>query len=325
MATLKIEIDTDAASGPHGNMVTGIKKIGFVSPISADTVVSDDQATSLYSWFLKGFNDKDGNDKEKKHKRKYDGLSAAIAECKNKHLIVTSGGLISYKAAALSADAVPFVSLLGAEPSGPPAFFRGGITLDSLTANRDRLALLMNADPPLPGNLRFANDKVGLLCNKNSEMNQREMDNWNKLVGKQQGNTDQIILGGNDAQGKNSSSVYPANFAEATTKQMTALVVSADPFFQDTKIELVNAANKWIADGAALKAPVTRYVCYPALAYANTSETVENQPTKNSSTLFGPKLEDAYYLLGVVAAAALKMDDGTLPFIHVPSMRKDVT
>jgi hypothetical protein len=330
MTTVKIEIDTETAYGkaPHSHLVDSAKKIGFISPISADAVVSDDQAITLYGWFLKGLND-NGANKEKKHKRAYGGLAAAVAECNSspkKELIVTCGGSIAYEAAASNANTVPFVSLVGVAPTRPPALFRGGVSLDSFSANRERLSLLMNASPALPGNLTFARDKIGLFCNRNSAMHQLEWDNWNPLVGKPIGNNDQVIFGGNDAQGNNSSTVYDTNFAQATNKSLTALIISADPFFQDTKADLVKAANTWIEAGLQLKTPENRYVCYPALAYANTSEAAESQPKKNYATLFGPKLEDAYYLLGVVASAALKMaDNETLPLIRIANTRKDVT
>ena len=328
MATLKIEIDTDSSwSDLQRNIATAAKKIGFVTPISADTVLSDDQTTPLFAWFKKGLNEPTA-EHDKKHKRKYEGLAAAIQECNNtpkKDLIVTCGGSISYDAAKVATNNIPFVSLLGVAPDSPPTLFKGGVLLDSIAANRDRLTLLTQPNS-LPGGLQFLKSEVGLFCNKSSSMHQAEMDNWNMLVGKPQGNMSQIILGGNDGTGANSSSSYANDFTQATAKLLKALVVSADPFFGDTKTDLIVAANKWINDGTTLQPPQARYICYAGLGYANLSESPGNQPKKGSSTLFGPKLEDAYYLLGVVAGAALKIGAGdTLPLIRVANIRKDLT
>jgi hypothetical protein len=76
------------------------------------------------------------------------------------------------------------------------------------------------------------------------------------------------------------------------------VIVSADPYFQDNKDGLIQAAN---ASG--------KFVCYPLNNYRNKEGT--HRPAGGRSILFGPRLEDAIKLMGTLAAARLQ--DGTRP------------
>jgi len=297
MAKVTIEIDTGSdhehgSSGkPHPMLPAAAanKKIGILSSISLDTVISDTNLT-LYDAYKNGLNDRNA-DHQKGDKKGYKGDLKTTIDGFNsdRDLIVTFGGSITYKAAAAN-SAVNFVSLVGRKPDvfpNPPSLFRGGVSLDSFNANRDRLTLLM--DGSITGGISFAKDKIGLFCNKNSDMNQAETDNWNKLVGKPQGDTSQIIFAGNNGGGDNDIAAYSNNFTDANNAGLKALVVSADPFFQDTKNDLISAANKWIDAGGAL------YICYPSLNYRNIFQPAQFQPRQGHCTLYGPKLEDAYF------------------------------
>jgi len=74
---------------------------------------------------------------------------------------------------------------------------------------------------------------------------------------------------------------------------MVGVVVSADPFFKETMDELIDAANGWITQGKG------RRICYPLLDYENPTGKCKPAP---GYTLHGPILEEAYELLGRMAA-----------------------
>jgi hypothetical protein len=87
-----------------------------------------------------------------------------------------------------------------------------------------------------------------------------------------------------------------------------AIVMSADPFFQDTMDELIDAANG-----------TGRYICYPLQAYENTGGT--HLPTHGKATLFGPSLVGAYKLLGQLASIVLNTG-APVDFVGVPNKKK---
>jgi hypothetical protein len=74
------------------------------------------------------------------------------------------------------------------------------------------------------------------------------------------------------------------------------MIISADPFFQDTKDKLIDAANTWIAQPGT-----NRYVCYPFEEYSEANV----QPSANTASWYGPSLEAAYGQLGTSAQLAL--------------------
>jgi hypothetical protein len=142
-------------------------------------------------------------------------------------------------------------------------------------------------------------------------MYQDEVDDWNRQVG----TTTQVFTGGIDGGGDNNAAAYASDFP-AIPATIKALVVSADPFFQDTKEALIVAANAWIAAAAA---GVNRFVCYPSLSYANVTGT---RPTSGYSILYGPDLVGAYYTLGQLAAAAIA--NAHLPILRAANVRQDL-
>jgi hypothetical protein len=93
------------------------------------------------------------------------------------------------------------------------------------------------------------------------------------------------------------------------TATLKADVISADPFFQESKNELIKAAN---ATGL--------YLCYPLLHYRNNGGA--HKPKGGKTTLFGPSLENAYKMLGQVASLAVN-SGGSVGFVQAPN-EKDV-
>lgn len=205
-------------------------------------------------------------------------------------LIITLGGLVAYNVAAAFATK-PFLSLVGAAPAPAPAKCLGGVTLQSYLSDPLRVTYLEGKG--------FSELQIGLFYNPNSVMANDEKARWTGAT--------PPIPGGVDASGENSSAVYPANFA-GIPSNITALVVSADPFFQDTKDPLVAAAN---SSG--------RYVCYPLQDFGDASPA----PTHQKATLYGPALADAYKLLGVLAGNALTTGSG-IGFAAPPDTIKDL-
>jgi hypothetical protein len=305
MAKIKIEIDTESTErqDTRKGQFLAHPKISVVSAISI--------TPSFRTSFETGVNDSsvqvhyDPSNGYKKHDLSH--LVKAIQNNNSADLIATAGGMAAYEAAS-SAATKPFVSVTGEVPSGPPNY-KGGVSLQSSPSNSARIALL--------NTLGFTSPEIGLFYNPNSYMID-EVSNWDNLIG----TTTQTFQGGIDGNGDNNKTAYATDFTAAKIPSaIRALVISADPFFQDTKEQLIAAVNGWIAAGTA--AGVNRYVCYPTQDYANTSGTT--QPTAKKGTLYGPDLANAYNLLGQVAEFALNAASGSPPLIRLaPNVRQDL-
>jgi hypothetical protein len=87
-----------------------------------------------------------------------------------------------------------------------------------------------------------------------------------------------------------------------------AIVISADPSFQDTKDDLIKAANG-----------TNKYICYSVQEFSNASGN--NKPIHGKATMHGPWLQDAYTLIGILAQNVL-VNDKQLGFF---SCRRNVT
>jgi hypothetical protein len=208
-------------------------------------------------------------------------------------LIVTVGGLVAYEAANAPAGATkPFLSLLGVVPGDAGAQCYGGVSLDSCRSNVERINDLVT-------NNGFSASEIGLFQNPNSAMQALEEQLWTGAR--------PVVKCSVDANGDVNPATYPADLARfpATVK---AIVISADPFFQDTMEELIAAANG-----------TGKYICYPLLAYENEDGT--NQPTRGKTTLFGPTLVGAYKLLGQLASMVLN-NPVRGDFLAVPNKKK---
>lgn len=282
MAKIKIEIDTEATGGERilsGRVLTP-PKIVLVSSISIPQTLRDA--------FTGGVNlNIPGPQISFKPSCGYgsDDLKTAIDNSAD--LIVTAGGNISYLAANAYAQK-PFLSLTGAVPTGSVSSnYRGGVSLESWASNKDRITKLTGKG--------YSKKELGLFCNNNSAMHTDEAQDWKNQFSLAPKDNSQIFSGGNDAAGNNSA-MFDFSMVSASIK---ALVISADPFFQDNKDPLIGAANNWITGAPA---GTTRHVMYPLLDYRNFGGV--NTPNANSS-YHGHDLGVAYSLLGQLAIIAL--------------------
>jgi hypothetical protein len=192
-------------------------------------------------------------------------------------LIVTAGGSKTYEVAKTDATK-PFISLVGVEPANPPDLCHGGMTLNSVEKNPDRVDYM---------HMQKGKSKldIALVHNPNSAMAAKELANWATL------NAGPVIAAGKDATAdENDSSTYEDAFGKDMPANVTAVVISADPFFQETMDELVDEANK-----------SARFICYPLQDYFDASP----RPLQGNATLFGPGLKASYKTLGVRAKTVL--------------------
>jgi hypothetical protein len=217
-------------------------------------------------------------------------LNKAVKDFNDRDLIVTVGGFVAYTAAVNNAT-TNFMSLTGGIPTSPPSNYKGGVSLESINTDPMIFNFLTTQNPiQLPPH-NFLPTEIGLFYNRNAQMdwstNPTEVNAWNSLVG---GATNQAFSGGRDGHGNNDKSQYAHDLAAITAANpnIKALAISADPYFQDTMEDLIQACNTWIAAGAL------RYVCYPLQDYNNS----HTKPTKGNSALYGPDLDAAYQQLG---------------------------
>jgi hypothetical protein len=190
-------------------------------------------------------------------------------------LIVTVGGLMSARAAQRHA-AKPFISLIGCVTNAFPGTitgnFHGGVNLQ-LDDDGTRVNHLTTHNGIAP-------QQICLLVNPGGDMHVPQMRSWNEANPKRgpifQANTDAQI------QARFSSFQNDSN--------LRAMIVSGDPFFQDHKGAVVQAAN---ASG--------KRVCYPLHIYAESNPP----PAPSRHTLCGPMLATEYFNLGRKAATVI--------------------
>jgi hypothetical protein len=225
----------------------------------------------------------------------------------NCKLIVTVGGFVTFVAANSYVTATSqkkFISLVGGTMPVDSWSSRlyGGVSLGSIALNMNRIIYLVNNK-----NQTMAN--IALLQNLNSQMRTQEHSNWTTL------GSGPVVFGGNNASGANYNT-FSTDFTNLPSS-VTAVIISADPFFQDSKQQLISAANTW------LMMDLARYVCYPLQDFQN-SGVGTTSPQGGQSTLLGPSLAGAnatditgaYYILGQQAALAIK---ATAPLAIVPA------
>jgi hypothetical protein len=222
--------------------------------------------------------------------KKLDDVIKAFNGDINIRLIVTAGGLIACQAADRWSRK-PFVSLAGMIPSNPGDKFRGLVNLQMYTFNPDRIRHLDTKG--------FQLNQVYLFYNPNSATANDEIGEWRR------GGAGPVVAG--TTKDDNDPATYPSAFG-SITDQTAAVVISADPFFFDTKDELVEAANRWVAAGTK------RYVCYPLQNYKNARPA----PIRKKATLYGPTLEQTYGYLGEFAADVLSEPSRPVTIMQVP-------
>jgi hypothetical protein len=149
MAKIKIDIDTEATERKiaHEGHVSAQPKIAVISSISIPN--------SLRDAFSRGVNingvDIKYSDKRGYKKGDHQNLSSEIGRFNSiANVIVVAGGLAAFEAAETDATK-PFLSLTGIVPSSSTGNFRGGISLESVGSNRDRIEILKSIRSDLIG------------------------------------------------------------------------------------------------------------------------------------------------------------------------------
>jgi hypothetical protein len=210
-------------------------------------------------------------------------------------LIVTMGGLVAYRAAHAHSN-LGFLSLVGSVPTGQSIHCFGGLSLESFGYNEARVQYLISKG-------YTSANCISLYCNPKSDMSGQEVAAWQRLRQTYPQLVPQPVL----ATTNNNTSDYPISAAQISPG---AVIVSADPFFQQTKNDLIAALNnQFIA-----RDPANNYVVYPLYNYANPGGTA---PTQGRSTLLGPRLDDAVKTMGWMAAFAIN-NETKLGFIKEP-------
>jgi hypothetical protein len=314
MAKIKIDIDSENATHeppihPKGPRLTAAK-VGLLSSI--------DISSDLQAAFTDGFGSSNNGKKL--------GLgygSSALRQGKKdlKNLdhcgvIATIGGDVVFKAIKDQNDNPPFVSVFGTMPDLTPDNIGncyGGVSLSSWQSNADRITYLT-------GKLQCNANEIGLYYNPNSAMSPLEVQNWDMISPPVQGVPSSKAFSGAAAgpPPTNDPSRFAVDLAPAGgffPARVRVLVISADPFFQQSKQQLITAANTWISGD-----PNNRYVCYPLQDYQNI--TPGPQPTANRSTLYGPDLTTVYRLLGFLAQVAA--DNNNAGFFTAANLIKDL-
>jgi hypothetical protein len=180
-------------------------------------------------------------------------------------VIITVGGGITYDAAAAAPGLTKkFVSVVGEEPTSQATLCYGGVNLKSCQTDKERVGKTLS---------QFAPAEIGLYYNSKSSMHESDNSTW---------------PGGQAVSATIPNNV--ANFANDLSKfgsGIKAIIISPDPFFQDNKNSLIPAATN-----------TGKYVCYALQDFGNGKV----KPLSGRSNLHGPKLEEAYSLVGAFAA-----------------------
>jgi hypothetical protein len=269
MAKIKVEIDTEDTMQQGGRLAAG--KIGLLASIPLSTALID---AFEYGANIR-INDRKLDESYQKSKLKTAKDALDTAGC---NVVATVGGSVVFGALVGDNGTRPFVSLLGGMPGATVGQCYGGVSLESWKSNKDRIAVLVGKS--------HARTAIGLYRNPNSEMAGAENTDWvaQTPIGS--------VIGFSGAN-SNDPSKFAVDFASAAMANLTAVVISADPYFQANKEPLIAAANTWVAGGA------NRYVLYPLQDYRNAGGV--NKPTAGKGGAYGPSLAQAYRLLGFIA------------------------
>jgi hypothetical protein len=293
-ARINIEIDTQDRSPQaqsEGSQGSGAlfplarKKLGVLSSIGLSTDLLD----ALDFGF--GYSNRKHREKTGYGQGPIRQKRTELVSTENCDVIASVGGQIVLD--TIKADtSVPLVALVGNIPADPGNCL-GGVSLESWKSNKDRIQFLLTKLGLPAGDVY----KIGLYRNPNSKMATDEADDW-RAQNPDYGGVSRIIDStGNydlDLNGGVAPSIVPAN--------IRALVISADPIFQDNKAALVAAADKW-ASGQTGGA--NRHVVYPLQTYAEAITT--DVDVTGRVTLLGPDLYEAYRLLGYLAREAAEI------------------
>jgi len=311
MAKIDIHIDTETTETHDHKLLRPMaqNKAGLLSTIT----ITDDQRAA----FQYGFG---SNNHTKKDKLGYapGDIRQGKKYLKNTdrcNVIAVTGGRAAFDAILGEADNPPFVCLIGETPDfSNLGNCAGGISLNTWQSNGAKLDYLT-------GKLSCARSQVGLYYNPNSGVSGHEVQYWNNVLNPPVGGVSSARpfsgAGGiGTATPTNNPAGFATDFNPAGTlfQGLRAIIISADPFFQDNKDTLIDAVNKWLIPDAS------RYVCYPLQEYQN--QNGSKQPTASRSTLYGPDLTTAYNVLGFLAKSAI--ENNTAGFFMASNVVKDL-
>jgi hypothetical protein len=280
MAKIKIEIDTESSkvnadfdpntkTNAHAQVLS--RKIGLLSSI--------DLRPDLQDAFQAGVGlDLPIKDKQLKAGYNDTGINKAKKLLKNCSVIATAGGNVVFAAIRGQSDTQTFVSLVGDQPPTDGTNCRGGVTVHSWKSNALRIGYLRSVKS-------FSLPQIALYCNQNSNMNIYEEPDWNS----QTSSSSPIIhfSGADTSTKKNDASKFSPDFA-GISAGIKAIVISADPFFQENMDTLMQAVYSWVS------ADSSRFVVYPLQDYS----LGRYQPPAGQALFYGPDLSIAYRSLG---------------------------
>jgi hypothetical protein len=210
------------------------------------------------------------------------GLNQLLAD-NSVTLIVAAGGLISELAAGPSTK--DYIGLVGTPPAGPGGHFKGRVDLQSVASNHARRTHLHNVH-----NIAFADQC--LYSNTFSAMSVQERRPTGGGTGTPWGYIASVSISEADTPAQRQQKY--ANAFTAIPANISAVIISADPYFNYTGNELVQAANTWVN-----VAGTSRRVCYPLQEYLNVAPSA---PAAGKTCICGPHILQACNYLGQWAA-----------------------
>jgi len=224
--------------------------------------------------------------------------ATALSNANPAAIITFGGNIVASAMAQNNPNNFQFFSVIGnltADLSGA-RYLSGGVNLDTVARNATRFNYLTN-------DLNIPASQIAFLSNPGSAMYLGEQAQWAALN-----------PGGSFYQFNPLSLVAPITSVQegfnsvfqsfARNAGASAMLVSADPAFQDNKDALIAAANN-----------ANKMVCYPLQTYNNNFGTL---PAGGRVTMYGPKLARACFLLGQDVVSSLAT--GTKMALRVPAM-----
>jgi hypothetical protein len=218
----------------------------------------------------------------------------------NPDVIVTFGGnIVASAMVAKNSGDIPMFSVIGNLTPQLASAAYGGINLDTVARNAERFNRLTKV-------LNIPASAICFLANPGSAMHYAEYAQWIALNPNGVFYPFSPLTPGSSMTAQQGFDSIFQSFAR--NGAVSAMLVSADPSFQDFKDELISSANN-----------VNKTVCYPLQTYYNNSGV---QPVSGRSTIHGPKLARACFVLGQDVANFL-VNGGKAPGFRVPAMHVD--
>ncbi|HMA70837.1 MAG TPA: hypothetical protein VKP67_05020 [Xanthobacteraceae bacterium] len=246
------------------------------------------------------------------------GLKNDLRDNRGCKLITTVGGSVVFSAISEQGGDVPIVSLLGGLPQAGDSLtnLKGAVTLESYKSHAERIDYLVHRR-------QFDISNIYLYRNPNSNIRTPESNQWNQLTGSPNPMQIADFSGANQADKTNNIAGFISDLGNPADPQTPGsiatqlpnarvLVMSADPFFQENRDNLIASANVWLDQNNG------RFVLYPLQDYQRSNTSLHAR-----SACFGPDLRSAYFLLGLLARRV--SDDPSNPpsnlgFYSVPNI-----